>query len=46
MLTVVHNKAVEEATSVYDPSSLLFGLDEYVVIEVSRFPSRRRPGPS
>src|SRR3954447_13047863 len=36
MLTVFPNKAREEATSVFDPTSLLFSLDEYVVVEVSR----------
>jgi hypothetical protein len=35
MLAVSHNKAAEEATSMDDPTSLLFGLDEFTVVDVA-----------
>ena len=36
MLAVSHNKSDSEATSMDDPTSLLFGLDEFTVVDVMR----------
>jgi hypothetical protein len=36
MLAVSHNKSDSEATSMDDPTSLLFGLDEFTVVDVVR----------
>jgi hypothetical protein len=36
MVAVSHNKSDSEATSMDDPTSLLFGLDEFTVVDVVR----------